>query len=94
MGLSQTWGVLVQTVINGGPADRAGVRGGNQSVTVGGEVIRAGGDVILYIDGVKIKSMDELSSYLVTRYPGQEVTLTVLRDGAVKEIPVTLGARS
>lgn len=93
MGMNQTWGVLVQTVISGGPADRAGLRGGNQSMTIGGEQIRAGGDVILYIDGVKIKSMDELSSYLVTRYPGQEVTLTVLRDGAVREIAVTLGAR-
>lgn len=93
MGLSQTWGVLVQTVIAGGPADRAGIREGNQSVTVGGELVRAGGDVILYIDGVKIKSMDELSSYLVTRHPGQKVTLTVLRDGVVREIPVTLGAR-
>ncbi|MEN3063569.1 MAG: trypsin-like peptidase domain-containing protein [Candidatus Methanosuratincola petrocarbonis] len=93
MGLSQTWGVLVQTVIAGGPADRAGIRGGNQSLTVGGELVRAGGDVILYIDGVKIKSMDELSSYLVTRQPGQKVTLTVLRDGVVREIPVTLGAR-
>ncbi len=93
MGLNQSWGVLVQTVISGGPADRAGIRGGNQSVTVGGDSIRAGGDVILYIDGVKIKSMDELSSYLVTRYPGQRITITVLRDGAVREIPATLGAR-
>ncbi|MEJ5292235.1 MAG: trypsin-like peptidase domain-containing protein [Candidatus Methanosuratincola sp.] len=93
MGLSQRWGVLVQTVVSGGPADLAGIRGGNQSVTVGGEQIRAGGDVILYIDGVKTKSMDDLTSYLVTRHPGQEVTLTVLREGAVKEIAVTLGAR-
>jgi S1-C subfamily serine protease len=93
LGLNQTWGVLVQTVISGGPADRAGIRGGNQSVTVGGDQIRAGGDVILYIDGVKIKSMDELSSYLVTRYPGQQIALTVLRDGTVREIHATLGAR-
>jgi len=93
LGLNQTWGVLVQTVISGGPADRAGIRGGNQSVTVGGDLIRAGGDIILYIDGVKIKSMDELSSYLVTRYPGQQIALTVLRDGAVREIRATLGAR-
>ncbi len=93
MGLNQTWGVLVQTVISGGPADRAGIRGGSQSVTVGGDKIRAGGDIILYMDGIKVKSMDELSSYLVTCHPGQELTLTVLREGSVREVRVTLGAR-
>ncbi|MBC7121185.1 MAG: trypsin-like peptidase domain-containing protein [Candidatus Methanosuratus sp.] len=93
LGINQTWGVLIQTVVDDGPAARAGLMGGEQSVTVGGVQILGGGDVILYIDGVKIKSMDDLSSYLETRSPGQTINVTILRGASEKVIPVTLGVR-
>lgn len=93
LGINQTWGVLVQTVVAGGPADSAGIRGGDWLVSIGGEQIRYGGDVIIMIDGAKIKSMDDLSSYLLTRSPGQNVLVTVIRGGSILEVPVALGAR-
>ncbi|MDI9644541.1 MAG: trypsin-like peptidase domain-containing protein [Candidatus Verstraetearchaeota archaeon] len=93
LGINQTWGVLVQTVVAGGPADSAGIKGGSRVVSVGGEQIRSGGDVIIMIDGMKIKNMDDLSSYLLTRSPGQVVSMTVIRGTSCMDIQVVLGAR-
>jgi serine protease Do len=50
------------------------------------------GDIITAVDGRSVKSVDDISRYLETKRPGDEVTLTVLRDGAMLQLKVTLGA--
>jgi 2-alkenal reductase len=87
-------GVLVQTVVQGGPAAKAGLRGGDRQVSFEGTFVTAGGDVITAIDGVAMKDMDDLIVYLADHTSvGQKVTLTVLRNGVKRTIEVTLRER-
>lgn len=93
-GLSYTYGVLVQTVVGGGPAATAGMVGGTGSVTVAGTTVKVGGDLIVQIGSQRIKTMEDLSSYLdANTVPGQTAIFTVIRDGAPLSLNVTLGVR-
>ncbi|HXF62388.1 MAG TPA: trypsin-like peptidase domain-containing protein [Caldilineaceae bacterium] len=88
-------GVYVNEIIPGGPAEQAGLRGGEEVVTdENGIEFNRGGDIIIAIDDQKVVRFEDLVSYLVTRAePGQTVTLTVIRDEETIEVPVTLGER-
>jgi S1-C subfamily serine protease len=87
-------GVLVSSVVDGGPALKAGVRGGDTQVTVRGIPVVAGGDIITAIDGDPIISFDQMIGYLSSqKLVGQEVTLTILRDGQTLQLPLTLADR-
>jgi S1-C subfamily serine protease len=86
-------GVLVQSVVEDGPADKAGLRGGNRQVSFEGALLAADGDIIVAIDGVSVQDMDDLIVYLADKSVGRRVTLTVLRDGAKRSVKVTLGER-
>lgn len=87
-------GALVATVIPGGPADEAGLLPSQDQVSVDGQSIGVGGDVITAFQGLPVKEMDDLISYLSSQgQVGQEVTLTILRNGQEQKVQVTLGAR-
>lgn len=87
-------GVLIASVIDGGPAERAGLRGGDRQVTVRGIPVRAGGDIIIAIDGDAIHSFDEMIAYLAAKkLVGQIVTVTIMRGSDTLEVPVTLDER-
>jgi len=92
--LPVTRGVLIDQVAPATAAARAGLRGGDQAVEVMGTTVKAGGDIIVSLDGYKLRDFDDLIAYLVRETEvGQEVTLTVIRDGKELDIPVTLGER-
>lgn len=94
LGLPVTHGALIDEVTPGTAAAQAGLRGGNHEVEVMGTTVNAGGDIIVAIDGTKLRDFDDLIAYLVRETEvGQEVTLTVIRDGEELEIPVMLGER-
>lgn len=95
MGLDESQrGILVYEVANGGPADQSGLVGSTQDVTIDGEQIRVGGDIITAIDGTEITKMEDLIAYLASHTEvGQKVVLTIIRDGSEKQIDVELGAR-
>ena len=86
-------GVIVQTVVKGGPADKAGIEGGNTSATIDGAEVSLGGDIITEVDGKKVSGMDEVVELVNERAPGDELELTILRDGDTKTATVTLGSR-
>lgn len=87
-------GVLVDEVLPNSPADKAGLVGSNQEVTIDGFPARIGGDVIIQIDDQPILEFDDLLTYIVRQTkPGQTVTLTILRDGEQMQVPVTMEAR-
>lgn len=87
-------GALVIEVNPNSPADKAGLRGSDRQVTVDGQEARVGGDVIVAIDGQPVNDMDDLIAYLSeSTVVGQEVVLTVLRDGNQVDVSVTLEAR-
>jgi serine protease Do len=84
---SDQQGVLVQQVERGSPADEAGLRGSYKPVVVNGRQLLVGGDVMIAMDGLAVNGVVQQAQ------PGQEVTLTPLRDGKQVEVPVTLGER-
>jgi serine protease Do len=88
-------GALVVEVQSGGPADKAGLKGSTQDVTIENQNTRVGGDIIIGIDGHPINSFDDLSTYLA-RYTdvGQTITVTVLRGSKTEDISITLDART
>ena len=93
-GLSYTYGVLVQTVTADGPATKAGMLGGTGSISVAGTTVKVGGDIIVQIGTARIKTMEDISSYLdANTLPGQVVVFTVIRNGAPLPLIVTLGTR-
>lgn len=86
-------GVLVDQVQSGGPADEAGLRGSYKQTTIEGQDVMVGGDVIISIDDKTVDTIDDLVSVLGEYDPGDDVILTILRDGDQMELEATLGAR-
>ena len=87
-------GAAVVAVVPDGPADEAGLRGSEELTTVNGRRVPADGDVIIAIDGLRVRGFDDVVSYLAANTEvGQEVVLTVLREGKEQAIPLTLGPR-
>lgn len=95
LGLTRTAGAYVMSVASGGPADKAGILGGTQPVTIQGlSGLNKGGDLIIAIDGHPVLSYDDMIRYLdLNKAPGDTVTLTVLRGDQQKDIQVVLGTR-
>ena len=93
-GTNVTYGVLVESVIKGGPADQAGLRAGTTQKTIDGSQYLIGGDIIVSINGVKVANGDTLSSWVQEHaLPGQTVQLGIIRGGTHTTISLTLGTR-
>jgi S1-C subfamily serine protease len=87
-------GLLILRAVPGGPADHAGVRGGDRVVQLGRFRLPVGGDILLAIDEQQLRSSRELIRYLDTQTEvGQRVKLTLIRDGEQLVIEATLGER-
>jgi S1-C subfamily serine protease len=86
-------GALISQVVNGGPADEAGLRGSDGQQTFQGIPIETGGDVIVSVDGTDLQSESDLAELISRQRPGQTVTIEVVRDGEHREIEVELEAR-
>ncbi len=93
-GIKVTYGVLIQQVTSGGPADKAGIKAGTTQTSIDGNTVTTGGDVIIAINGSRIRNSDDLSTYLEEyTLPGQTVNITVVRNNQNTDISVVLGAR-
>jgi 2-alkenal reductase len=87
-------GVLVIEVTPNSPADQAGLQSSGETVTLNGQQAPVGGDVITAINGVEVRSMDDLISFLASQASvGEQVSLSILRGGAEQSVEVTLAAR-
>ncbi|HZK16257.1 MAG TPA: trypsin-like peptidase domain-containing protein [Solirubrobacterales bacterium] len=92
--LETAYGGLVAEVVEGGPADRAGLEGGEEQTRFQGVPYRTGGDTILAVDGRKVVQPDDLARHIAAASPGEKVTLEVLHpDGKREDVEVTLGTR-
>ncbi len=93
-GTNVTYGVLVESVVSGGPAANAGIRAGSTTVTVDGSQYLIGGDDIVSINGSKIVNGDALSTWLEQyALPNEHVQLGIIRAGNLLSLDVTLGTR-
>jgi len=94
MGTDITYGWLIIEVVSGGPADKAGLRGGTERFqTFDGETI-IGGDIVIALDGARIVNGDDLLTYLQEHtLPDQKVDFTIVRNKQEIIYSVELGMR-
>jgi len=94
LGLEDSRGFLISGVARGGPADKAGLRGSTVIVEVGGSPVSIGGDVILAVDGLDVRKIDDILVHLQReKAVGDSISLRVLRDGAERLVTLTLDER-
>jgi S1-C subfamily serine protease len=91
MGLPASYGVLIERVVPGGPADRAGLRGGSQTAYLGNQQIYIGGDLIIAMEGQEVTNQQDISDIMNDHHPGDTITVTVLRGRRRLTVRVTLG---
>ncbi|MBA4384128.1 MAG: trypsin [Anaerolinea sp.] len=92
LGISQTSGCYITSVTAGGPAEQAGLLGGTKTTEIPN--LSAGGDLIIAVDGNPVISYGDLISYVFThKSPGDQISLTIIRDGKQTEVTLTLGKR-
>ncbi len=94
LGLDTEYGGLLGEIVPGGPADEAGLKGGDEEQRFQAAEYEVGGDTILAVAGHRIVGPDDLARYISAFEPGQRVKLEVLRDNGDREsVGVTLGKR-
>jgi len=84
---------MIAEVVKAGPADKAGLKGGNQRVQVGNMIAVVGGDIVVKADQHEVKSHDELIRYIREKKPGDTISLKVLRKGSFVDVKAVLGER-
>ncbi len=94
LGLDEPRGFLVMDVVAGSPAEKAGILKGNQDTIIDGIPIRLGGDVIIAVDNNTVRKIDDLLAYVeMEKSVGDDLKLTILRQGQTMEVIATLAAR-
>ncbi len=91
LGLAADYGLLVMQVIPGGPADRAGIRGGNQEAWLGNTRILIGGDLIVAVDGQRVEEPQDLTQIMNNHRAGDQVKVEFMRGRRKMEVSVVLG---
>jgi 2-alkenal reductase len=87
-------GAAVQEVVDGSPADEAGLRGGTAQQDFDGVLIRPGGDLIVAINDVAVETADDVVRVIAEQLlPGQTATLTVVRGSERRRVEVVLAER-
>jgi serine protease Do len=86
-----TQGILIEQVQPGSLADTAGLQAGSKTMTINGQDILIGGDIITAVNGQSIASTDELRASLEQLPSDHPLTLTVLRDGKETQVEVQPG---
>jgi S1-C subfamily serine protease len=87
-------GALVQTVQQGSPAEKAGIRAGTISAQLeDGSSIQLGGDIVRAVDGAPVRTSDDLASTIAAKKPGSTVKLQILRDGQEETVEVQVTER-
>jgi S1-C subfamily serine protease len=91
IGLPADYGILIQRVLPGGAAERAGLHGGTtRAGYLGNMPVMSGGDLIVAMDGQEITNSQDLSAAMNSHRAGDEVTLTVFRGRKRIDVKVTL----
>ncbi len=91
--LDEDHGALITDVVDGGPADEAGLRGSDDETTFQLQRVMSGGDLIVAVDGKPVLANNDLSDLIAAHKPGDKVTLDVIREGDRANVDLTLGAR-
>jgi S1-C subfamily serine protease len=94
LGLDEPRGFLVMDVVTGSPAEKAGIQRGNEDTVIDGIPIKLGGDVINVVDNNTVRKIDDILAYVeMKKSVGDDLKLTILREGQTMEVIATLAAR-
>ncbi len=94
LNLKDARGLLIVSVIEGSPAAKAGLHGSNETVEVDGIKYQVGGDVILAVDGIDVRKIDDILIHLQrAKSVGDEMVLEILRDGRTSNFTIILEER-
>lgn len=91
LGIKSRKGAIVVQVVAGGPADKAGLIGGQRTVRVGNTIVVVGGDIILEMDGKPVEEAQQMIRSVSEKEAGDKVSLVLLRQGKRLDITATLG---
>jgi S1-C subfamily serine protease len=91
IGLPADYGILIERVLPGGAAEKAGLKGGTQRMYQGNTPVMLGGDLIVAMDGQEITTPQDLSAAMNSHRAGDDVTLTVFRGQKKLSVKVKLG---
>ena len=90
LNLSRSDGFLITSVLENSSASNANLKGGYIVSDVNGTFLELGGDVIIKLDNINVESQQNIKDYLITKKVGDSITITVLRDGELKTVTLTL----
>lgn len=86
----KTTGILIQNMVPGSPMEKAGIRPGNQIVRIGRYKLLVGGDIIYAYNGQEIKTIPQLVALVESADIGDKIVLSVIRNGQLHDINITL----
>ena len=94
LGLKDALGFLIITVVEDSPASDAGLIGSNKTITVEGREYSIGGDIILAVDGMDVRKIDDILIHLQrVKTVGDDMDLEILRDGRTTNVTIVLQER-
>ncbi len=94
LGIDEPRGFLVMDVVAGSPAEKAGLKRGNEDTVIDGIPMKLGGDVIIAVDNNTVRKIDDILAYMeMKKSVGEDLKLTILREGQTIEVIATLAAR-
>lgn len=94
MNLENSSGFLVLDVVNGSPADNAGLQSSTRTVEIDGNEMLVGGDVIVGMNGERMRGIEDILEFLALETDvGDQVTMEVIRDGERVRTNLTLQSR-
>ena len=94
LNLKDSKGFLIVTVVEGSPADKAGLIGSSKTKEIDGVTYQVGGDVILSVDGKSVRKIDDILIHLQReKSVGDEMVLEILRDGRITNFVILLEER-
>ena len=92
--LKQAKGFLVMTVVDGSPADKAGLKGMSQTKVIDGKEYPVDGDIIISVDGKEVRKISDILIHLQReKSVGDEMVLGILRDGDFMDLTLKLVER-
>jgi S1-C subfamily serine protease len=86
-------GAYIGVVDQGGPAEKAGLRGSTGTTAIDGINVPIGGDVVVSINGKSIGDFNDLVAEIASQNPGDQVDLTIIRNGQQRNVTVQLAPR-
>jgi S1-C subfamily serine protease len=86
-------GAYLDQIVADSPAARAGLQGSSSAESINGVETPVGGDVVVAAEGQPVVDFSDLLATIAEKNPGDELELTVLRDGQPRQVSVELTAR-